>query len=358
MKSFPHECRREFLKTTVAGGLAAVLATRFNRMARAQSAVPATPAAPPAGGGPCKVALTTGDQRTDNIVRALKSLEKEIARAIGNRRVIIKPNNVSTTNQLSSTHVDALDGILDFLKSIGKLENALVAESALGGSLQSFATLGYTKLADKYNIKLVDLDRESFQTLMAFSERDARPHPVRVSRLISNQGDNFIISACMLKTHDRAICTLGLKNIIVGAALKFNGGRTNDKPILHGDGYRGMNVNLAMSAPTLHPSLTVIDGFQGMEGNGPLSGTAVDHRVCVASLDYLAADVVGAALMGIDLADVGYLTYLSTANVGESDVSKMEILGEAVAKLSRKYRLHPAAQQQMVWKIPARVAGT
>ena len=42
-----------------------------------------------------------------------------------------------------------------------------------------------------------------------------------------------------------------------------------------------------------------------MEGNGPCLGTAVDHRVCVVSPDWLAADRVAIELMGIDFAKVG-----------------------------------------------------
>jgi uncharacterized protein (DUF362 family) len=370
MKSSSTECRRDFLKTTVAGGLAAMIASRWQRTARAQTAVSAAPAAAAANGGPSKVALTNGGQRTDNVVRALTSLEKEIRQAIGQRRVIIKPNNVSTSNQLAASHAEALAGILDFLKSIGKLENALIAESSLGMTMEGFENFGYTKLADKYKVQLVDLDQEKYSTVLALSEVDAIPHPVRVSSMLMNQVDNFIISACMLKTHDRVLCTLGIKNIIVGSALKLGGGgfggagmgrgafgSGNDKNIIHGDGFRGININLAMLAPLLHPALTVIDGFEGMEGEGPLAGDPVEHKVCVASLDYLAADVVGASLMGVNPADLGYLHYLSTANVGESDVRKMEILGEPIAKLAKKYQLHSSAQEQLLWKTPARLLG-
>ena len=133
----------------------------------------------------------------------------------------------------------------------------------------------------------------------------------------------------------------------------FGGG--SDKPILHGGGSHGININLAMLAPMLHPSLAVIDGFEGMEGNGPISGTRVDHRVCVVSTDYLAADTVGATLMGIDPANIGYLAYLATAKVGESDLSKMEILGEPVAKLAKKYQLGSSIDTQLQWKHAAKV---
>ena len=362
--------RRHFLKTGFVTGAGALFAARFARAAESPaatgaSAAPQATAAP--SGSASRVALTNGDNRTDNVYRGLKSLEKEIAQSIGSRRVVIKPNNVSSTNQLAATHADALAGILEFLKSIGKLDNAIIAESALNPTMQAFENFGYTKLADKYNVKLVDLDKDKFQTVFAFNQSDAKPRPVRVSSILANQEDNFIISACMLKTHDQAIATMSIKNMVVGAALKLpspnagggrggRGGGGSDKPILHGGGARGININLAMLAPLLHPSLAVIDGFQGMEGNGPISGTPVDHRVCVVSTDYLAADTVGASLMGIDPADMGYLTYLASAKVGESDLSKIELLGEPIAKLAKKYQLATSIQNQLKWKDAVRLA--
>jgi uncharacterized protein (DUF362 family) len=393
-----HACRRDFLKTTLAGGAAALIAGRLIRSA--QAAAPAAPVTAQPAGTPSKVALTNGNDRTDNIVRALKSLEKEIAAAIGNRRVVIKPNNVADQprDQLAATHKDALTGICDFLKAIGKLDNAIIAESAINNTMTAFLAFGYDQVASKYNIKMVDLDQEKYQTVLAFDQSDAKPRAVRVSSILANQADNFIISACMLKTHNFAVATMSIKNIILGSALKLGGGRGtagggasgmmnvgmggggmgggmggrgggrgggrmggggfgggSDKPILHGGGAYGINLNLSMLAPLLHPSLSVIDGFQGMEGNGPISGTAVDHRVCVVSTDYVAADAVGASLMGLSPTDLGYITYLATAKVGEADLSKMEILGEKVEKLARKYQLGNSVQQQMQWKNPARV---
>lgn len=345
--------RRDFLKTGLLTGAGALLAARFARAADEPAAAPKAPPALPPAAAPTKVALTNGNDRGDNLFRALKSLGPDLPRAIGNRRVVIKPNLVSTDNQLAATHADALAGILEFLASIGKLDNALIAESAAGGpAAHGFENFGYLKLAAKYKVKLVDLDQEKFQTILAFNETDAQPQRVRVSSILANQADNFIISACMLKTHNLAVATMSIKNIILGAPLKLG---ASDKPILHGGGAHGININLAMLAPLLHPSLSVIDGFTGMEGDGPVHGTAVDHRVCVTSTDYLAADTVGAALMGIDPRDIGYLSYLASAKVGEGDLTKLEILGEPIAQLARKYQLSPSIQSQLQWKNPARV---
>jgi uncharacterized protein (DUF362 family) len=358
-KSISGTSRRGFLKAGLMTGAGALLASRWARAAEVVTPT-STPAAPlPAAAGPSRVALTNGDNRSDNIFRALKSLGPEIQQAIGARRVVIKPNLVSTENQLAATHADSLIAILEFLKSIGKLDNAIIAESSAGNTERGFENFGYVPLAEKYKVKLVNLDRERFQTIMAFNEGDARPRAVRVSTILANQADNFIISACMLKTHNLAVATMSIKNIVLGAPVKLPspGGRGgSDKPILHGGGAHGININLAMLAPLLHPSLSVIDGFQGMEGDGPMSGTAVDHRVCVVSRDYVAADTVGATLMGIDPADIGYLSYLAAARMGESDLAKMEILGSGPATLARKYQLAPSIQNQMKWKNAARVA--
>ena len=84
----------------------------------------------------------------------------------------------------------------------------------------------------------------------------------------------------------------------------------------------------------------------------------MDHNVCVVSTDYLAADTVGANLMGIDPANIGYLTYLAAAKVGESDMSKMEILGEPIAKLAKKYQLGSSIQNQLQWKQAAKITPT
>ena len=105
-------------------------------------------------------------------------------------------------------------------------------------------------------------------------------------------------------------------------------GATTDKPIVHGNGFHGLQYNLYALAPKLRPDLAVIDGYQAMEGNGPTEGTPVEHRVAVASLDWLAADRVAVALMGIDLAKMGYLNYCAAAGMGEARLDRMEILGE------------------------------
>jgi uncharacterized protein (DUF362 family) len=308
-----------------------------------------------------RVSLTTGDHRVDMSFRALQPFAEEIKRAIGKKRVIIKPNNVLIDRQLAATHVDSLEGILEFLKSIGIQENIIIAESAANGAtFEGFDNYKYFDLQKKYPVKLVDLDQKEFDLIHVFNEKYFRPHPVRTSSLILDP-NSYVISAAKLKTHDRVLATLSLKNIVFGAPVKDPGyswtknrkpGTKSDKAIGHGSGIRAINYNTFSMAKLLHPDLSVIEGLEGMEGNGPNWGTPVDHRVCIAGTDWLATDRVAIELMGIDFTNVGYLNYCTDAGMGEGDLSKIDIMGEPLKDHIRPYKLNDNIEKQLVWKQP------
>jgi len=79
----------------------------------------------------------------------------------------------------------------------------------------------------------------------------------------------------------------------------------------------------------------------------------VNQRVCVASMDWLAADRVGAALMGVDVGKIGYLTYcIEAGDRGEGDLSKIEILGPAIKDYARTYQLPKTWEQITSWQQP------
>lgn len=349
--------RRNFLKTSVIGGVAFTCLDPLKAFEPYGSQTAIQAQASPVS----RVVLTTGDNRADLAFRALQPFAKQIKQAIGDKMVVLKPNNVSIDIQLASTHVDTLEGILEFLKSINKLKNVVIAESAAAGpTFDGFKNFGYFRMVDKYKVKLVDLDKEGIEVVHVFDEKDFRPHPVRMSKMLLNP-DSYVVSVARMKTHDRIIATLSLKNIVLGAPIKDPGfaygpnrkqGAKIDKPIVHGGGFRGINYNLFALASQLHPDLAVIDGFEGMEGNGPNNGTPVDHRICVASTDWLAADRVGIELMGIDFANVGYLNYCAQSNLGVADLSRIEVIGEPVDRHIKKYKLSKNIESQLVWMKP------
>jgi len=86
-----------------------------------------------------------------------------------------------------------------------------------------------------------------------------------------------------------------------------------------------------------------------MEGNGPSRGTPVDHRICIAGTDWLAADRVAVELMGVDFSKVGYLNYCAQTGAGIADLHKIEIIGENINDHIKHYKLHENVEKQLIW---------
>ena len=346
--------RRDFIRASLFGGVAATtLPSLLLQSCTEQATVKTT-----TGAIGSRVSLVTGNDRADMAFRTLQPFAKEIAQAVGKKRIILKPNFVASNIQLSATHCETIEGILEFFKSIKKLENVIIAESpADGPTIVAYDNYKFMPLAEKYKVQLVDLDETPIQLIHLIDETDFRPKPVRVSSFLMDR-NNYVVSVARMKTHDRIIATLSLKNIVVGAPIKDIGfvsgrnrpeGTRNDKPLVHGNGIKGINYNLFTSAYHLRPDLAFIDGYDGMQGNGPTRGTAVDSRVCLAGLDWLATDRIGVELMGIDASTVGYMNFCADAGMGQFDINKIEVIGERVADHIKKYDLPDSIERQLVW---------
>jgi len=334
MKTTPSFTRRRFLWTSVHAGAVAVGAFHIG-LPQARGSGPFT----------SRVALTKGDDRADNAFRALQFFKREIAAAIGRHRVILKPNMVEPNIPLCASHVDWLEGILEFLKSIGRTEVIIAEATANGGTRAGYDNYGYYRLTRRYAVKLMDLNQEGFSRVQIWN--GSTPRTIRVANMLRDP-DSFVISAPRLKTHNNAVATLGVKNVTMAAPTVDVGryfsqpSNVNDKPAMHGSTNQDLNDNLYRLARVygIHPHLSVLDAYQGMQGNGPTGGYAApDQKVGIASLDWVAADRVGVALMGLDSRYPGqgttsnpdnpaYLNYCCQAGLGEWDLSKIEILGE------------------------------
>ena len=334
--------RRAFFHLTAGAGSLAAL--------RAQVAAPSTPPVtilppPPRS----TVAIVKGEQRRTNVRDALAAIDPQIRTAIaGKKYVIIKVNNVSTENQLAASHADTIRGILDYLQPRYKLP-VTVAESSAGDTMEGFRNFGYTRIP---GVNLVDLNAEAKYQAIPLIDYDLHLQPVRLAaRLLDS--DAFVICACMLKTHNTVVATLSVKNMVLGAPLHFAPGERqhwNDKRKYH-TGIRQTHYNMLLTAQKLRPfwGATVIDGYEGMEGNGPSSGTPVASRIAIASTDYIAADRVAVECMGINPAWPGYLNYCGQLGLGNYDSARIDVVGEKIAAVQKKYRMHQDIDLELQW---------
>lgn len=305
------------------------------------------------------VSLVRGEDRRKNVYNALLAIDDQVRPALKRKKyVLLKPNCVAVKNQLGSTHADALRGILDYI--VPRFRGPIViAESSRDETRDAYDNFLYNRVLAEYRerkITLVDLNREERFRPFEIIDRNLHATGVRLAARLFDP-DAFILGSAILKAHDAVVATLSVKNLCLAAPLHSLPGaaaRWHDKSRYH-QGYRQMHFNILITAKIMRPfwGATVIDGYEGMEGDGPLAGTPVPSRVAIASTDFVAADRVGVEVMGVDPAWAGYLNYCGQAGLGRFDLTGIELRGGvSIESVRRKYRLHRAIDRQLEWMGP------
>jgi uncharacterized protein (DUF362 family) len=304
------------------------------------------------------VAIMQSENRTKNVYNALMAIDKELRPKLkGKKSVVIKPNFVNTQNQLAASHVDGIRGILEYLN--GRFKGPIyIAESSAGNTNQGYENFKYTVLPTEYKrqqVSLIDLNEEGKFERIALLDKDLHIVPCRLAARLLDP-DAFVISSAMLKTHNTVIASLSMKNMALGAPLHQSSKETtrwNEKRKYH-VGLRQTHYNMMVTIQRLAPSwgASVIDGFEGMEGNGPNSGNPVPSRIALASTDFVAADRVAAETMGIDPEILGYVKYSGGAGLGQFDPAKIDVIGAKVADVKKPYRMHPEFERELQWQGP------
>lgn len=261
-----------------------------------------------------KVSLVKGQDRKKNIHEALSLIKEDIK--LPEKPILLKPNFVSTSTSLAATHVDAIKAVMDFFLELGA-KSFLIGEAAAGHTWNGYRNFNYLELEKTYPVKLLDLNEDKWIKTKILNSR-FNTLEARVSKTIL---DSYRISVTRPKTHDFCVVTLALKNMAVGSLI----GR--DKGLIH-QGYRAFNLNLVKLARLTSPHLSIIDGVVGMEGNGPVSGSAISSGFTVASANALACDLVTATLMGFDYKNIGYLWYGTKIGLGPENLDEIEVIGE------------------------------
>ncbi len=328
------------------------------------------------------VAIVKGFDRYDNITRALDLLGSE---AICGATHLLKPNFVSTENQLASTHREAARAVLDFLHKHSENPVIIAEGAALHDTYDGFRNFGFNDLVNMYDhVYLRDLNRDEYETFTLYDEA-LNPMEFRIAKTVLDSDHR--ISLSIPKTHDTAIVTLSLKNMAVGSLIR-NAGHSffnfvgcladrfftyvpshmkpffsfqglsrigitkissSDKVKLH-QGYLNMHLFLYQLIRIIPPHLSILDGFTAMEGDGPISGDRVDWRIAIAGTDGIAVDAVAAHLMGFDLESIGYLHFCGKAGLGETNIRNINIIGTSVEECRRTFKPHLSYQAQLRWK--------
>lgn len=388
--------RREILKLVGAGGAALIgvpalapspaLAAEPAAQPAVQPAV--TPIASATSSDVSFVGASSSGTRKKMIQDVLEPWRATVAAGIVGKTVILKPNLVGLSSTSGSgdkalpcTHVDALRAVLDFLRSISPSVKIIIADSSAVSSTSSvWSGAGYTALTSEYpGITLQDLnDATAIPTVTQTIWKPdlSATTTIPISRAFADP-QYFVISVTRPKTHDTLAMTGTTKNILMAAPMRSaTGSSAGPKRLMHGGGTgakpaeaKCLSYNVFQLANVLYPSyspgLSVLDAWEGMEGDGPVGGKSVLQYCAVAGTDSLAVDRLQAMLMGLSdtatepvdashpsYTDIRYLKWISDAGLGNYDLNKINfILGSLSAARGyiKKYKMHSRYASEVGW---------
>ncbi|NKB70734.1 MAG: DUF362 domain-containing protein [Candidatus Latescibacteria bacterium] len=301
-----------------------------------------------------RVGLARRADRRANCYGALDLVRADITAKVADQ-VLLKPNFLSSQNQLASTHLDAIRGTIDFLLSTPTPpREIIIAEGANEKySGESFDNFGYRALHDEYDvpIRLVDLHQETDWVETPIITADYSERTVRMPKLVLDCP--CTISVAVAKTHDVCVVTLAQKNMIMGTLHK------KDRIWMHGfpshpdrilpDEAQVLNINLIRLARFLQADIGVVDGTVGLQGDGPGGTDAVPLGVAAASGDVFACDAVSAAAMGFEPMELGLLNYADSLGIGVGDLGRIEVLETAIEEVRTSFKPHQTTDQQLQW---------
>jgi uncharacterized protein (DUF362 family) len=248
------------------------------------------------------------------------------------KNVVLKPNLVEfEAGSVINTNPILVHAAMEAFKAMGA-SSVRIAEGPghRRGTLDLAEAAGYFKTIPGFEDLFTDLNLDDVSRIRF-------RHPL--SRLNSLYLPNtalacdLLVSMPKMKTHHWAVATLSMKNlfgVVPGGVYGW------PKNVLHWAGIAECIVDIRSVFPR---TFALVDGIVGMEGNGPIQGTARTCGVIVAGQDMPAVDATCCRLMRIDPLQVGYLK-LSRAS---SDLAEGAIrqTGESIAGLSVPFELLP-----------------
>jgi uncharacterized protein (DUF362 family) len=144
-------------------------------------------------------------------------------------------------------------------------------------------------------------------------------------------GCDLLVSLPKMKTHHWVGATLSMKNffgLVPGAVYGW------PKNVLH---WAGIHESIADIHRIVPRRFAVVDGIEGMEGNGPIQGELKRAGVLVAGRDLVAVDATCCRVMGIDPEKLLYLKLAETA--GQTKEASVRQIGEDLATVRNPFAL-------------------
>jgi uncharacterized protein (DUF362 family) len=273
------------------------------------------------------VAITQDLDHIGNaIAEALKHIPLEPL--VRGKLVAVKPNDTWATPEdiTGVTHPETLRGVLHEIKRFEP--GALVVTGGAGAAETEdvFRITGMFDVVRDEGAEFFDHNRPPFTPVDLEYAPDREVSGPQRSVMVNPRVLEYetLVAVNQLKLHRTATVTLALKNIAMSyPAADYYGHPRSEEKHRHCF-YDDMHSFIAAMAKRFPIHLAITVGHPAMIGTGPLGGHAVRTGLVIASTDALAADVVGAHLLGFSPQAVRHLWEAERLGLGETDTDKMD----------------------------------
>lgn len=303
----------------------------------------------------------SGDDFARAAGAALEAMELEI----DDERIVVKPNVTSgemfaDPDSGITTHPRFVHGVLDYLLDHGAVaDRTTMVEDPRDtddDEPRHWRGTGYLEVADSTG---VGLRFPTTASCVARSVPDPLVFPTLAVDREATDAATVLINVPKLKTHNLAITTLSMKNLMglvytpdrhycrqawleipeadrAGSATPE--AASPDAPFdtaLHERWQAGLARRLTDTAKVAVPRLNVIEGVVGRDGTGFRNGANYALGLVVAGVNVVAVDAVASYLMGFDPASPIYLRIAAEAGLGTNDLGSIRVYEVDAGRLVR-----------------------
>jgi uncharacterized protein (DUF362 family) len=318
--------RRDFMKAAAitassAAGLSAAACAKLNSTARDLN--PLATAA--------RVTILHASSYEKNLLDLLQQGVKGFNLNLTGKRVVLKPNLVEYHSARTiNTNPLLVAAAISVFRSLGAQEVIVADGPGHQRDTEMLLELsGLDEVLKSEKARFVDLNLDNIHRVPTATQFTTLQELWLPETILTA---DLVVSMPKLKTHHWAGVTLSLKNLFgVIPSVRYGW----PKNVLH---WHGINESIADIATTVKPGFTIIDGIEGMEGNGPLHGETVHSQVIVMSDNLPAADATATRLMGLDPTRIVHLNYMR--QLGEPIVERrIAQVGERLNDYRREFRV-------------------
>jgi uncharacterized protein (DUF362 family) len=261
----------------------------------------------------------------DGIAEEARRLTRQAIAGLGGMNRFVSKGNIvwikpnigwdRVPEQAATTNPDVIAALVEMCYQAGA-KKVLVSDNPCNPARLSFPRSTIQQSAEKAGAEVAFLDERKFRKMSingkVLKEWEVYQDVIEADRLIN---------VPVVKNHNLCLATLGMKNL-----MGIIGGPRNR---LHQD----LGGTLPDLAAFFKPPLVVLDAIRVLTANGPVGGNLADVKrkdTVVAGVDQVAADAIGATLLGYKPESITYIAEgnargLGTINFNSLSPKRVEV---------------------------------